>query len=96
MIIETSDRNAFAAFVAPLQKQPESNIPMLGDDPAGIVKDLEEFETRLIVDDDAGEIRAAAGFDSDTPTQRVYLYGPWSVEQDWNVRADALLERVAQ
>ena len=95
MIVEITDRNAFAAFVAPLQARPESNIPMFGDEARSIAKDLEEYETRLFVDAD-GEMRGAAGFDFDVPLARGFLYGPWSVEEGWDARADRLLERVLQ
>ena len=94
MIVETTDRDAFAAFVAPLQQRPESNVSNIGVDPVGIVKELEEFETRLFVDDNAGQIRGATGFDFDVPTQRGYLYGPWSLDDGWAERTDRLLAHV--
>ena len=95
LIVETNDRRAFAEFVAPLQKDPRSNTALTGDDPAGIAKDLAEFETRLFVET-GEEILGATGFDFDVPLGRGYMYGPWSVDEGWSERADRLLGHVLQ
>jgi ribosomal protein S18 acetylase RimI-like enzyme len=67
----------------------------VGADEIGIVKDLEEFGTELFIDrDGSGEIVGAAGFDFDGPLQRAFLYGPWSIDDEWDERATRLFHRV--
>lgn len=91
----TSELHDVARFIAPFQRQPWSRMAMVGYDEIGIAKELEEFGTRLFLDrDDAGNITGVAGFDFDETLQRVFLYGPWSIEDGWDQRAARLFERV--
>lgn len=96
VISKTSDVAAVARFVAPLQARPESRMAMVGVEEAGIVRELVEFETELFVEQDDGEILGAAGFDYDEPLARGFIYGPWSIDDDWDARADRLFERALE
>lgn len=70
-------------------------MAMVGTDELGIVKELQEFETQLFVErDDMGEVIGVAGFDHDGPLHRGFIYGPWSIEDGWEERADRLFARV--
>ena len=67
----------------------------VGSDERGIVKELQEFETRLLVErNEAGEIVGVTGFDHDEPLERVYIYGPWSIDDGWRMRVERLFARV--
>lgn len=93
-IDKTSDIRAVARFIAPLQAQPESRMAMVGAEEAGIVRELQEFDTELFVDtDDDGAIVGATGFDYDEPLARGFIYGPWAIDDGWHDRADALFAR---
>lgn len=90
-----SEVREFAAFIAPLQQVPESRMAMVGSDQLGIVKELEEFGTRLFIErDEQGSVTGAAGVDHDEPLQRAFLYGPWSIEEGWDDRAERLFAQV--
>jgi ribosomal protein S18 acetylase RimI-like enzyme len=70
-------------------------MAMVGYDEIGIAKDLQEFGTELFVDrTEPGEIVGVAGFDFDEPLNRAFLYGPWSVDDEWDARANRLFERL--
>ena len=91
----TSKLHEVARFIAPFQRLPESRMANVGADEIGIVNDLEEFETELFVErDSSGAIIGFAGLDFDEPLQRVFLYGPWSIDDGWNERAARLFGRV--
>ena len=91
----TSEVREFARFIAPLQSDPNHHIGMVGMVELGIVKELEEFGTRLFIErGDDGVVVGAAGFDHDEPLERGYLYGPWSIDEGWSDRADRLFALV--
>lgn len=80
----TSELHEFARFIAPLQQNPETQNGMIGNEEAGIVNELEEFDTKLFFDrDDHGSILGVAGFDYDEPLGRGYIYGPWVARAEW-------------
>jgi ribosomal protein S18 acetylase RimI-like enzyme len=90
-----SEIEEFARFIAPLQRQAESRMAMVGYDELGIVKELEEYGTQLIVErDDSRALIGAAGLDYDEPLKRCFIYGPWSIDEDWEKRAERLFSRV--
>lgn len=79
----TSELQEFAHFIAPLQQDPKTQNAMIGNEAAGIVKELQEFDTKLFFDRDAhGKVLGVVGFDFDEPLGRGYLYGPWVVADD--------------
>jgi ribosomal protein S18 acetylase RimI-like enzyme len=91
----TAELREFAEFIAPLQQEPRSNMAMVGYDPVGIAKELEEFETKLFFDRASdGTLLGVIGFDYDEPLGRGYLYGPWVVADDWNECAARLIDVV--
>ena len=91
----TSELHEVARFIAPLQRVPGSRMAMLGADEIEIVKDLQEYETELVVErDTTGNIVGTAGLDFDEPLHRGFLYGPWSIDDGWKERAARLFERV--
>lgn len=71
-------------------------MAMVGVEEAGIVRELVEFATELFVEQDGSEILGAAGFDYDESLARGFIYGPWSVDDDWNGRADRLFEKALE
>jgi ribosomal protein S18 acetylase RimI-like enzyme len=91
----TSELHEVARFIAALQQQPESHMAVVGTDELGIAKELEEFETQLFVERDGmGAIVGAAGLDYDEPLSRGFIYGPWSIDDGWEERAEKLFSRV--
>lgn len=90
-----SEVREFARFIAPLQQDPVSHMSMVGTEEAGIVKELDEFETELFFDRaDDGTILGVAGLDYDEPLSRAYIYGPWALPEGWGEVASRLFERV--
>lgn len=93
----TSELEEFAHFIAPLQQDPKTQNAMIGNEAPGIVKELQEFETKLFFERDPdGKILGVAGFDFDEPLARGYLYGPWASADHWTGCVDRLLDRVIE
>ena len=82
-----------ATFIARMQQDFTHHIPYFGstaDDIAASIQEWADWQNRILLAYDSGQLMGFIGADSSDETQRAWIHGPFIDHVDWHPRADAL------